>query len=275
AGKAHRFCIFGAGTAGTGIADQICRAIAVREGLSEDEIRRNFYLIDRNGLLQSNHADLLYFQKPYARSHDELRNWKVSNPDRITLLETVLNARPTVLIGCSAVAGAFTDEVIAGMLKNTGKPLIMPLSNPTEKAETTPLQILKVTQGKALIATGSPFGNVTHDGRKIEISQCNNALIFPGIGLGMIISRARSLSDEMLLAASECLGRLNRADDNASSLLPGFAEIQKISDEVAMAVARQAFKEGLAPAVDDTTLLQRIIDSVWKPCYADYITSNE
>lgn len=275
AGKDHRFCIFGAGTAGTGIADQICRAIAIREGLSEDEIRRNFYLIDRNGLLQCNHADLLFFQQPYAKSHDELRNWKVSNPDRINLLETILNAGPTVLIGCSAVAGAFTDEVIAGMLKGTDKPVIMPLSNPTENAETTPLQILKVTEGKALIATGSPFGSVTHDGREIEISQCNNALIFPGIGLGMIISRAESLSDNMLLAASECLAKLNQNDDKANSLLPGFAEIQKISDEVAAAVAKQAFKDGLAPAIDDTALFQRLLDSVWRPCYADYTPVNE
>lgn len=269
-GRDHRFCIFGAGTAGTGIADQICRAIACREGISEEKLRENFFLIDRNGLLQTSQSDLQYFQRPYAKTPAQLAGWKTASQEHISLLEAVFNARPTVLIGCSTVAGAFTDEVISTMAANTPRPVIMPLSNPTEKAEATPQKILELTGGKALIATGSPFGQVNYAGRKIEISQCNNALIFPGIGLGMIISEASSLSDGMLLAASEKLADLNRADNSPNSLLPGFSEIRRLSAEVALAVARQAAVEKLAQPVSDQELKSRLKEATWCPVYADY-----
>jgi len=270
AGKDHRFCVFGAGTAGTGIADQICRAIACRENIAEEKLRENFFLIDRNGLLQTSQSDLQYFQKPYAKTPAQLVGWKTVDQEHISLTETVRNARPTILIGCSTVAGAFTDEVISTMASNTPRPVIMPLSNPTEKAEATPQKVLELTGGKALIATGSPFGRVTFAGRKIEISQCNNALIFPGIGLGMIISEASSLSDGMLLAASEKLADLNQADDSPNSLLPGFSEIRRLSAEVAFAVARQAVAEKLAPPASDEEFNDRLEAAVWHPVYADY-----
>lgn len=270
AGKDHRFCIFGAGTAGTGIADQICRAIACREGIAEEKLRENFFLIDRNGLLQTSQSDLQYFQKPYARTPAQLIGWKTASPGYISLTDTVKNARPTILIGCSTVAGAFTDEVLATMAANTPRPVIMPLSNPTAKAEATPQKILEHTGGRALIATGSPFGQVTYAGRKIEISQCNNALIFPGIGLGMMISGASSLSDGMLLAASEKLAELNQSDDSPNSLLPGFSEIRRLSAEVALAVARRAAAEKLAPPASDKEFNDRLKAAVWHPVYTDY-----
>lgn len=270
AGRDHRFCIFGAGTAGTGIADQVCRAIVCREGIDEEKLRENFFLIDRNGLLQTSQSDLQYFQKPYAKTPAQLSGWKVSSHEHISLIDTVKNARPTILIGCSTVAGAFTDEVISTMAANTPRPIIMPLSNPTEKAEATPQKILEFSGGSALIATGSPFGLVNYAGRKIAISQCNNALIFPGIGLGMIISGADSLSDSMLLAASEKLAELNQSDDSPNSLLPGFSQIRQLSAEVALAVARQAAAEKLAQPASDEELNARLKAAIWHPVYTNY-----
>lgn len=263
----HRFCIFGAGTAGCGIADQISKALAQTESKDPAEIRRRFYLIDRDGLLTSRSSNLMSFQEPYAVSAAELTNWKVANPDRISLTDVVRNARPTVLIGCSAQTGAFTDEVLAEMGKNCKHPVIMPLSNPTSKAEATPERIFAATQGNALVATGSPFGSVTWQGQTIPVAQCNNALVFPGIGIGMLISQAQQLTDNMLLAASSAVSRSSSEAPDSNRLLPGFDNILKISKNVALAVAEAAVREDVAQLKTEKELEAALTKHTWVPEY--------
>ena len=231
--KDHKICIFGAGTAGCGIANQLCRGLAIKQKISFEEECKNFYLIDKNGLLLDNDDNLLYFQKVFSHSPKEVSNWQIQKGKPIGLLEVIKNAHPTILIGCSTAAGAFTDEVLSEMYRYNKKPIIMPISNPTSKAEATPERIINCTEGNALIATGSPFAPVNYKGREIKISQCNNALVFPGIGIGMIKSKARILTDEMLLEASEALSKetaLEASDPNR--LLPGFEKVKDISKKI-------------------------------------------
>lgn len=232
----HKICIFGAGTAGCGIANQLCKGIAIKRNISIKEASKCFYMIDKEGLLQSSNTNLLYFQKPFSRETLELKSWNVSDKNHITLLDTIRNARPTILIGCSAASGAFTDEILTEMYKYCHKPVIMPISNPTSKVEATPDRILRCTDGNALIATGSPFGTIDYKGRGITISQCNNALVFPGIGIGMYESQKRELTDEMLLAASEALVREAEKSKDAKALLPSFSEVTNISKKIINAI---------------------------------------
>lgn len=229
----HRICIFGAGTAGCGIAEQVCKGLAIKQGISFVEESKKFYLIDKTGLLLDRNKDLLYFQQKFAQDSKKIASWTINNPEQISLLEVIKNAKPTVLIGCSTVSGAFTDEILTEMYKYNRKPIIMPISNPTSKAEATPERILKCTDGNALIATGSPFEPVTYNGRTIKISQCNNALVFPGIGIGMIKSGARVLTDEMLLKASEILANESETCDfDSNQLLPNFDKALYISESI-------------------------------------------
>ncbi|PKL44605.1 MAG: NAD-dependent malic enzyme [Candidatus Riflebacteria bacterium HGW-Riflebacteria-1] len=265
----HRFCIFGAGTAGCGIADQISKALAQSEGKDPAEIRRRFYLIDREGLLTSRSGNLMSFQAPYAVSAAELDNWNSKEPGKISLADVVRNARPTVLIGCSAQSGAFTDEILAEMVKNSKHPVIMPLSNPTSKAEATPERIFAATQGNALVATGSPFGSATWQGQTMPVAQCNNALVFPGIGLGMLISQAQQLTDNMLLAASSAVSRSSSEAPDSNRLLPGFDNILKISRTVALAVAETAMQEGAAQLKTDRELEAALTKHTWAPEYSN------
>lgn len=228
----HKICILGAGTAGCGIANQLCKGLAIKRGISFEEQKKSFYLIDKEGLLLDSDNKLLYFQKTFARSEEEISTWKVSDKKHISLTEVVKNAQPTILIGCSTATGAFTDEILQEMYSYDKKPVIMPISNPTSKAEATPDRILRCTEGNALIATGSPFGTVEYNGRQIKISQCNNALVFPGIGIGMVESQTRVLTDEMLLKASEVLAKESAASSDPNALLPSFAEVRSISKKI-------------------------------------------
>ena len=227
----HKICILGAGTAGCGIANQLCKGLSLELGISYEEESRNFYLVDKKGLLLNDDESLLYFQKPFSHSVNEVSKWFVNNPKQISLLEVIKNVRPTILIGCSTASGAFTDEILTEMYSYNKKPIIMPISNPTSKAEATPERILKCTEGNALIATGSPFKPVLYNGQQIKISQCNNALVFPGIGIGMIKSNARVLTDEMLLRASKALAKEAEHDSQSpNQLLPSFDRVLEISE---------------------------------------------
>jgi len=263
----HRFCIFGAGTAGCGIADQISLALAQSESVDLAKVRQRFYMIDRDGLLTENSRDLMQFQKPYAVAAEKLHGWNNSKPDSITLADVVNNARPTVLIGCSAQTGAFTDDILAEMAKNCQHPIVMPLSNPTSKAEATPERIMKATEGRALIATGSPFAPVSWQSKQLRVSQCNNALVFPGIGLGMLISQASQLTDSMLLAASAAVSRFTSAVGESSSLLPDFSSILAISKAVAIAVAEEAAMAGKAVRKTTDQLEASYKNHAWTPAY--------
>lgn len=263
----HRFCIYGAGTAGCGIADQISQSLAKSENKDVTEIRRRFYLLNSKGLLGENSRNLLPFQQPYAIATDQLRNWQIKDSSAITLAEVVHNAKPTVLIGCSTQADSFTEEILAEMAKNSDRPIILPLSNPTAKSETTPKRIFAVCNGKASIATGSPFSPISWQGREIPVSQCNNALVFPGIGLGMLISRAKQLTDSMLLVASTAVSDATALDKNETQLLPGFNNILQLSRSVAMAVAREAIHNGVAEQKTDKELEAAFKKHTWQATY--------
>lgn len=240
----HKICILGAGTAGCGIANQICKGLSLKQKISFSEAKNNFYLIDKNGLLLNNNQNLLYFQKDFCRDYKEVQNWNVADINNISLLDVVKNIHPTILIGCSTASGAFTDEILKEMYKYNKKPIIMPISNPTSRAEATPDRIIKCTEGNALIATGSPFEPVIFNNKTIKISQCNNALVFPGIGIGMVKSGARVLTDKMLLSVSEVLAKESELDSTEpNQLLPSFENVLKISEMVSNQIILESKKE--------------------------------
>jgi len=265
----HRFCIFGAGTAGVGIAEQIIYALADIENKSIEEIRKRFYLIDRYGLIREGQQKSRDYQVPYLKALDELRDWNCTNQGKFSLEDVIKNAGITVLIGCSTATNAFNKDVLIRMGENLDTPIIMPLSNPTSKAEATPEAILKATDGRALIATGSPFEAVKYNNKTIKISQCNNALIFPGIGLGMLISGASILSSSMLLAASKAIAEFNYYNCSKNELLPDLSSINELSQKVAFALAETSVEEGLNKnnPEDFQTLY---LNFIWKPEYYSY-----
>lgn len=238
--------IYGAGTAGIGIADQIVFGM-VHEGLSEEEARNRIWLIDRQGLLLSQTNSLTSEQAMYAKEITQIGDWNLPNPNLIDLQTVVQELKPTVLIGCSAVSGAFNEKVIKTMQSNCDRPIVMPLSNPTERAEATPEHLLEWTDGKAIIATGSPFEPVNFKGKEITIAQCNNALVFPGIGLGVLASEATRLTDDMLWAATERLTSLSPALQSPEApVLPSVIVGRDVSHHVALGVAEAAIKSGVS-----------------------------
>ena len=267
--RQHRIVIMGAGTAGVGIADQIYGAL-LRAGLSDEEARSRFYLLDRPGLLTT-HNELLPFQKPYARDAADVTGWELRDPQYVSLYDVVKHVKPTILIGCSTAAGAFNEETVRLMAANVERPIIMPLSNPTSLAEAKPEDLLNWTEGKAIIATGSPFPDVLYDNKWYRIAQSNNALAFPGIGLGAIVAKAKRISDDMLWAATQALSQCSPAfHDKMSPLLPKLAEAKMVSASVALAVAEQARKEGLSQIDSSINLKALIKKTMWEPRYYPY-----
>ena len=263
----QRIVVFGAGTAGTGIADQI-HAVMVNAGLSAQQAYEQFWLLDRPGLLLANMADLTPAQQPYARNPAEIQSWNLQNPARVDLLEVINQVKPTILIGCSAVPGAFNQEIIQAMAAHTARPIIFPLSNPTEIIEANPSDILQWTEGKALIATGSPFEPVEFNNRKIHIAQCNNALIFPGIGLGVLAAKAKRLTDSMIWAASQTLSEFAPINqDPLAPLLPPIASARHLAKEIAITVAKQAIIDGVAQIPDNSDLAEILTELTWEPVY--------
>jgi malate dehydrogenase (oxaloacetate-decarboxylating) len=262
----HRIVLFGSGTAGIGVADQICKGL-IREGLSDEEARRRFWCIDRPGLLLDNMTDLLDFQKPYARPEKEVLNWKQSLGDGgISLKDVVKHVHPTILIGLSTVGGAFTEEIIKEMVAHTERPIILPLSNPTKSAEAKPADLIEWTEGKALVATGSPFEPVTYNNVLYEIGQSNNAFVFPGIGLGTIVSRASRITDRMLEAAATTVASLVEHNTIGSSLLPDIKKLRAVSASVAIEVVKAAMEDGVASNKPED-IIQAVQDHMWQPKY--------
>lgn len=267
--KDQTIAFLGAGSAGCGIAEQIVAQMVV-EGLSDAEARARVYMVDRFGLFTSNQPNLLDFQRKLAQSPDRVAHW--GNPEGvISLLDVIQNAKPTVLIGVSGQPGLFTEEVIKALAANCERPIVLPLSNPTSQVEAFPADILEWTEGKALIATGSPFEPVNYQGKIYNISQCNNSYIFPGIGLGVIAAGATRVTDSMLIASSNALADCSPLlkDPNAD-LLPDLNEIQQVSKFIAFKVAKAAMDAGVAPVLDDEALQQAIEANFWKPEYRDY-----
>ena len=259
----QRVVIFGSGTAGVGIADQI-RQTMVNDGLSPADATRRVWCVDKQGLLVDDMSDLRDFQQPYARSRAEVDGW--STDRTISLGETVAHAQPTILVGTSTRGGAFTEAVIREMAKHTERPIIFPLSNPTELIEAVPADVIKWTDGRGLVGTGTPWGPVSYRGTEYEIGQANNALIYPGIGLGTIVSRASHVTDGMLLAASEAIAGLVDSHRFGAAILPDVANLRASSATVAVAVARQAVTDGVAQAVLPDAV-QAVQDAMWQASY--------
>jgi malate dehydrogenase (oxaloacetate-decarboxylating) len=269
--KSQKIVIFGAGTAGIGIADEIVRVMEM-SGIRKSDAYKSFWCIDKDGLLYDGCGnDVLDFQLPYSRSGEEVSKWAKDKLGRIELSEVIEQIKPTTLIGCSGVAGAFTDVVIEGMAKNNNRPIIFPLSNPTERSECTPSDIIRITDGRGLIATGSPFSPVGYKGRVYRIAQCNNALVFPGIGLGVVAMKCKKLTQKMLWAACRTLANYHVKDD---SLLPSLDEAYSVSRQVAFSVALQAVEDGVT-RVDCKEDIWKLIDNaVWEPKYYHYKLKN-
>lgn len=262
--------IFGAGTAGVGIADQICDAM-VREGIDYEKARRSFYLLDRSGVLSESSTTISLEQRKYARNPDELAKWTRKELNINSLEDAVRNVHPTILIGSSASPGAFTETIIKEMAAHVERPIIFPLSNPTEKSEAKPVDLIHWTDGKALIATGSPFPPVEYNGKLIPIAQCNNALVYPGIGLGVIAIKAKYVSEDMLWAACQTAANCSPIlRDPNDALLPPFDKAPDLSKEIAIAVAQKAIDEGLATVNDKKTVEELIDEIVWEPHYLPY-----
>ncbi|WP_141553439.1 oxaloacetate-decarboxylating malate dehydrogenase [Bacillus thuringiensis] len=261
----HRVVVFGAGTAGIGIADQV-RDAMVRVGVSEEESYKRFWCIDRNGLVTDNMEDLLDFQIPYARKEAEVSEWKEN--DVIGLAEVVKHVKPTILIGTSTVAGAFKEEIIKEMASHVERPIILPMSNPTPLAEAKPADLIEWTEGRALVATGSPFEPVTYNGVTYVIGQSNNALIFPGLGLGTIVVRASVMTDGMFAAAAEAVASMVDTSQPGAPILPEVEELRNISEMVAIEVAKVAVAEGVARVnLSDNDIKMAVKEAMWKPKY--------
>jgi malate dehydrogenase (oxaloacetate-decarboxylating) len=263
----HRIVIFGAGTAGTGIADQLCAAMRA-EGLAGDEARARFWAVDRTGLLTTATPDAAESQRGYARPEAEVAGWQRDETlGGVGLAEVVRRVHPTILIGTSTRAGAFTEPIVADMAAHCARPVILPMSNPTALSEALPADLIHWTEGRALVATGSPFPPVDYRGVRYTIGQANNALIFPGIGLGVIAARASQVTDSMLAAAAHAVSELVDTAAPGAPVLPQVESLRETSIEVAAAVAQAAVKDGVAGAPLDGDLRAAVQALMWRPVY--------
>ena len=267
----HRIVIYGAGTAGTGVADQL-RAQMLADGLTEDEACARIWAIDKNGLVTSDMPGLSEAQRRCSRHPDEVSGWRRdAGHGGVDLAEATARVHPTILIGTSTRSGAFTEGIVRDMAAHVERPVIMPMSNPTELSEADPADLIAWTDGRALVATGSPFSPVEHAGVKYVIGQANNALVFPGIGLGVIACRASRVTDGMLVAAAHAVASLTDTSQPGAALLPPVQMLRDTSVAVATAVARAAAEEGVARASVDGDLPKRVRSLMWRPTYRPII----
>lgn len=259
--REQRIALLGAGSAGCGIASLLLQAM-VDQGSTWEDARSRFFAIDRPGLLTQGMPDLHPAQVPFAQPAERVSGWKLQRQGAIGLVDVVNNAQPTTLIGVTGQPGAFTEEAIRAMASHVERPVIFPLSNPTSRSEANPRDLLAWTEGRALIGTGSPFPSVT---------QTNNSYIFPGVGLGVLASDARRVTDSMFMAAARTLADLSpAARDKSAALLPPVDQLRWVAVAIAFAVARQAQADGVAPVRDEDVLESRIRAEVWDPVYRRY-----
>ena len=266
----QRVAVLGAGTAGTGICALLLRAMT-ETGLTEEDARSRFYLVDRQGLLTEGMKGLQPFQALLTQGRERIIGWNLLSGNHIGLSDVVANARPTVLIGTSGQARAFSEPVVRAMAQHTERPIIFPLSNPTERSEAAPQDLLAWTEDRAVVGTGSPFPPIVRRGHPFRIDQVNNAYVFPGVGLGAIAIKARHISEGMFLAAARAIADLSPARrDPHANLLPPLAESRTISLQVAIAVAEQAAREGLAGSLPKDDLPTAVKSLMWEPIYSTY-----
>lgn len=255
------YLCFGGGTAGAGIASRVLREM-VTMGLSEEDAYKRFFMVDKQGLLFDDMDDLTPEQRPFAKKRSDY-----PNADKLTdLLEVVKTVKPTILVGTSTVPNTFTKEVVEAMCENTERPMIFPLSNPTKLAEATAEDLIAWSDGKAFVATGIPAGTVSYNGVDYVIGQANNALIYPGLGLGMLASEASLLTDEMIGAAAHSLSGIIDMSKPGAPVLPPFKYVADVSIRVAEAVAKTAQKQGLARA-EETDMVKAVQNMKWYPEY--------
>jgi malate dehydrogenase (oxaloacetate-decarboxylating) len=272
--KEQRVVMLGAGSAGVGVAD-LLRAGMQEAGLSDEDARRRFWFVDKDGLLHSGRTDLTAEQRVYAQPLERVSTW-ASGGNRIALADVVRKAEPTILIGLSTAYGAFTEAIVREMARTVKRPIIFPLSNPTSKSEATAEDLIRWTDGRALVATGSPFAPVSLGAREIRISQCNNIYIFPAMGLGIVASRARRVTDAMILAAGNALGEESPAlSDPSAALLPALPQLREVAVRIATAVGRQAQRDGVAPKTSDAELRKRVAATQWTPAYPSFAPSKQ
>lgn len=269
----HRVVIYGAGTAGMGIADQL-RKQMLADGLTEAEARARFWALDRQGLVTSDMPGLSESQRRCARDPAEVAGWeRDSGVGGIDLEEVVRRVHPTILIGTSTRSRAFTEKVVREMASHVQRPVILPMSNPTELAEADPADLIRWTDGRALVATGSPFGPVEHAGVRYVIGQANNALVFPGIGLGVITSRASRVTEGMLAAAAHAVAGRTDTSAPGAPLLPPIEELRDTSVAVAVSVAKAAWQDGVARTFLEGDLAQHVRRLMWQPTYRPIVTA--
>jgi len=260
----YNVVFFGAGSAAIGVADGV-RAEMMREGLADAEARRRFWILNRSGLLIRGRGELTPEQQAYAQPPEAVATWKA---ERIGLAEVVAKVDNPILIGLSTAAGAFSESVVRKIASKVDRPIILPLSNPTDKSEAKPADLIAWTNGRAIVATGSPFEPVKHGDRWIPIAQCNNVYIFPALGLGIVASRARRVTDSMILAAARALAENSPALRNpGASLLPDLTDLRRVACEIALAVGTEAQSSGVAPQIPLDELRKRIALSQWAPRY--------
>ncbi|HLN98465.1 MAG TPA: NAD-dependent malic enzyme [Pyrinomonadaceae bacterium] len=263
----QRIVILGAGSSAIGICDQIAAAIIAEHG-TEAQARAILWLVDSQGLVHTGRTNLDSFKQKYAQPIERTLNWQLDSAPKLSFVDVIKNVQPTILLGNSAQPGAFTEEIVREMAKHAERPVIFPLSNPTSKSEATPSDLLAWTDGRALIATGSPYPSVIYHGREIRIGQCNNSFIFPGVGLGVIASGARRVTDAMFVAAARVLSEFSPAlQDPEAPLYPALEMVREISSRVALAVAREAQRTGLADGIGLDQLEQCLREKMWQPNY--------
>jgi malate dehydrogenase (oxaloacetate-decarboxylating) len=265
----QKIVVFGFGGAGIGITNLLAQFMQDR-GLSQQEARNRFYGVDRYGLVTENTRDLRLEQRVYARKEREVQSWRTPNGE-ISLLEVIRHVQPSVLIGVSGQAGAFTEEVVREMVEHTARPVIFPLSNPTSRSEATPQDLMDWTAGGALIGTGTAFPPVKVGGKELHIAQTNNSYIFPGLALGIISSRAKRVTDSMVKAAAQELVRhLPTQKDKEASLLPPLSDARRLAQFIGEAVGKQAIQDGQAQVADENALKRELQANIWEPVYVPY-----
>jgi malate dehydrogenase (oxaloacetate-decarboxylating) len=267
----QQIVMLGAGSAGIGVADGL-RSAMIGERLSGQEARSRFWVVDRDGLLHSGRKDLTSEQSVYAQPEERVSGWPRTSNGQIGLADVIGKIEATVLIGLSTVGGAFSEPIVREMARKVDRPIIFPLSNPTSRSEAKAEDLIHWTDGRALVATGSPSAPVSYGGRTIPIAQCNNVFIFPAMGLGLVASGARRVTNAMMLAAARALaGNSPALKDSSASLLPRLTDIRRVAAEIAIAVATEAQKEGVAPKLAEDELRQRVTATQWTPAYPSLI----
>ena len=268
--KDQQIVILGAGSAAIGVADGL-RVATTQEGLTEEQARRRFWLINSKGVLHSGRKDLTPEQMIYVQPESRIANWPRTCNGNVGLADVIGQINATILIGLSTVTCAFSENIVREMAHKADRPIIFPLSNPTSKCEAAPEDLIRWTEGRALVATGSPFAPVNYDGRAIPIAQCNNVYIFPAIGLGVVASRARRITDGMLLGAARTLSENSPAlKDHSAPVLPPLTDLRRIAAEIAISVGIAAQKDGVAAQLPEDELRARVTATQWTPDYPSY-----